>query len=144
MPNKPNWEEFASWILDKAMEAPAGRASLLRRWQHLCELSDNVLEKVPDEELRALLGKSRDDLDPESNDLKAAMAYAVGRGYLKDPNALQKALSADKLSDPLFFLASKSGKAFGETWSPIIAKYWIEKKNDEWTKKGALDFYDAG
>jgi len=144
MPDSPDWDEFASWILDRAMEAPAGRVALLRRWQHLRDLAERVLGDVPDEEIRALLGKPREELDPESNDMKAAIAYAVGRGYLEDPNVLQDALSADKISDPLFFLASKSGKAFGETWSPLIAEYWIKRADDEWTKKGARAFYDAG
>jgi len=139
----PSWNEFASWILDRAMEAPTGRASLLRRWQHLRSLAKTALRDVPDSEIVTLLGKPKEQLDPETNDLKAAIAYAIGNGYLKDSAALQRALTEDMRSDPLYFLASMSGKAFGETWSPLIAQYWIRHEDDDWTKKGARAYFDV-
>jgi len=83
-------------------------------------------------------------LDPEHNDLKALVAYAVGKGIIKDTGSLRAALDADMQADPLYFLAAQSGKTFGEKYAPLIASFWFVSEEDGWIKKKSSDFYDVG
>jgi len=144
MPEGRKWEEFAEWMMGRAADSGAGRNALLRRWRNLRELATEVLTDLPAEEVRRLLGKEPESLDPALNDLKAVIAYAAGKGLLRDPRRLKGALQADELADPLAFLAGLSGKAFGETWAPAIARYWLQDDGDGWVKKRAKDYYDVG
>jgi hypothetical protein len=130
-------------MLSEAKQSKGGREALRRRWRHLRGLADEVLPQIPDAEVKALLGKPRTELDPEANDLKAVVAYAAGRGLLKSPERLTQALAADETADPLAFLATLSGKSFGETWAPEIARYWLCEDDDRWEKKKSSEFYDA-
>ena len=75
--------------------------------------------------MKRLLGRDVGDLDPERNDLKAIVAYAMGKGVLQVPERLWQAIGADETNDPLAFLAGLSGKTFGETWAPEITRYWV-------------------
>ena len=139
-----DWRAFADWMLSEAKKSKSGREALRRRWEHLRRLADEVLPKIHESEIKALLGKRRVDLDPEVNDLKAIVAYAAGRGILQSPERLTRALVADETADPMAFLAMLSGKSFGETWAPEIARYWLCEGGDGWVKKKPSDFYDAG
>ena len=137
------WHDFASWMLSEAGKSKGGREALRRRWRSLRQLAEEVLPQLSEAEVETLLGKGRADLDPEANDLKAVVAYAAGRGLLREPGRLTKALLADEAADPLAFLATLSGKSFGETWAPEIARYWLCESTDRWEKKKSSDFYDA-
>lgn len=99
--------------------------------------------KIKDEEIFALLGKSRDQLDPEKNDLKALVSYCVGKGISKG-NELISAIAKDVENEPLAFLAEHSGKSFGEKWAPMFAKFWLFSEGDGWEKRKATDYFDIG
>jgi len=77
-------EAFARFCQSLAVGVGAGRPSLRRDWQHLRRLSQQALAQLPEAEVVRLLGRGREELDPERNDLKAITAYAAGRGIL-DP-----------------------------------------------------------
>lgn len=83
------------------------------------------------------------DLDPDRNDLKAVVAYAMGRGLVQDSARLRVALAADEMADPLAFLAGLGGKAFGETWAPLIARFWLQRDGDTWVKQGSKQLFDV-
>jgi hypothetical protein len=118
-----------------------GRHALRRQWKHLRALAASCATQVSDKEVIALLGKTLESLDPEMNDLKALVAYCVGKGFT-DGESLIAALQKDLAAEPMAFLAQHSGKSFGEKWGPAIAKYWLCGPSDRWVKKKAKDFYD--
>ena len=142
MSEQKDWNTFASWLLASAEAAGGGRAALRRRWVALRTLADEALGQVSDAEVLLLLGKKRGELDADQNDLKAIVAYAAGKGVLRDANRLHEALTSDHTSDPLAFLGGLSGKTFGETWAPSIAEYWLCEKGDGWTKRKGSELYD--
>lgn len=72
------------------------------------------------------------------------VAYALGKGVLPVATGLQEALREDMRADPLFFLASHSGKTFGEKYVPLISQFWLSKEGDGWAKKSSKDLYDVG
>lgn len=120
-----------------------GRQSLRRRWVALRALfGSKVLPNITDSHTQELLGKTIKELDPEENDIKALISFAVGQGLVK-PQELQSALQADNHNSPLHFLAGISGKAFGETVAPRICEYWLTRKGEPWKKRQASDFYDV-
>lgn len=139
----PSWDDFIEWALEQAGN-PAGRKALRRRWTSLRALAEEVKARISADEVRHLLGKDFDELDPEQNDLKAIVAYAVGRGILTDAAKLHLALSEDSRADPLFFLAHHSGKTFGEKYAPLFAKFWLVTDSDGWIKKKSKDLFDVG
>jgi len=143
MAEKKTWEGFCSYFLKTAEGRAAGRKSLRRGWRSLRELAEKCTAQLDEKEIHDLLGKGRDELDPEKNDLKALIAYSVGKG-IQDGRALVEALASNHASDPLAFLAEHSGKSFGEKWAPVIARYWLCHPKDRWVKKKAKDFYDVG
>jgi len=118
-----------------------GRPALRRSWQTLRDLAAKHSPQLDDSEIQRLLGKAYDDLDPEKNDLKALVAYAIGKG-LGDPEELLEALASDVTSEPMAFLAQLSGKSFGETWAPRIAQFWLCADGDGWSKKRPTNYYD--
>ena len=139
----PDWNEFVDWARGQATGA-GGRKALRRRWERLRSLADEAGPKIPPKDIETLLGKPLGALDPEQNDLKALVAYAVGKGIIKNAESLQAALDADMRADPLSFLAAHSGKTFGEKYAPLIAEFWLALDGDDWVKKGSRDFYDVG
>lgn len=144
MAESKDWPQFAEWMLGRARNTKGGRVSLQRRWPHLRQLAADALQVISAEEVKRLLGRDVGDLDPERNDLKAIVAYAMGKGVLQVPERLWQAIGADETNDPLAFLAGLSGKTFGETWAPEITRYWVAGPDDQWVKKKGSDFYDAG
>lgn len=137
----PSWDDFAVWIMLQAGQV-GGRKSLQRRWANLRALASQVAEKIPASEIQALLGKSFEELDPENNDLKALVAYAVGLGMVNNRSQLQAVLQADYRADPLYFLAQHSGKTFGEKFAPMIAKFWLSEIGEKWEKQPPSGLYD--
>jgi len=123
------------------LESGKGRKSLRRKWSNLRQLASRVLPQISDSELMALLGKKRNELDPEENDLKAITSYGVGKGLLKAPE-VREALKADESESPLYFLAELSGKSFGESIAPKICQYWLCDGLDRWAKQPASGYYD--
>lgn len=139
----PDWNAFVEWALVEAAQS-GGRKALRRRWERLRSLSSEAASKIPAGDIEALLGKPFAALDPEQNDLKALVAYAVGKGIIKDSRSLQAALDADMRADPLNFLAAHSGKTFGEKYAPLFARFWLVSDGDDWVKKSSKDLYDVG
>lgn len=139
----PDWKEFVEWAGALAVES-GGRKALRRRWGRLRSLAAEVASKIPPKDIEALLGKPLKALDPEHNDLKALVAYAIGKGIVEDAGSLRAALDADMQADPLYFLAAHSGKTFGEKYAPLIASFWLVSDGDGWIKKKSTDFYDVG
>lgn len=139
----PDWEDFAEWVLSLTPES-GGRKALRRRWRNLRSLAEKAASGVPPRDVEALFGKPFSSLDPEQNDLKALVAYAIGKGIIKCEGSLQAALDTDMRADPLHFLAAYSGKTFGEKYAPMIASFWLCLEDDAWNKKKAADFYDVG
>lgn len=137
------WSEFVEWAFVQAA-GTGGRKALRRRWAGLRKLAQEAAAKLSPKEIEALLGKPVEALDPEHNDLKALVAYAVGKGVVTDPRSLQAALDADTRADPLYFLAHHSGKTFGEKYAPMFAEFWLTQGSDEWVKKKSKDLYDIG
>jgi len=86
-----------------------GRASLRRKWSNLRELADRGLAQLSAEEIAALLGKQPSELDPEHNDLKAIVSYAVGRGLLSADD-LRVALNRDDEESPCTSWPNSAGK----------------------------------
>ena len=141
--NDTRWDEFTALCRRLAENQNIGRASLRRPWKALWRLYHNrVRPSLTDADIERLLGKPPDQLDPEENDLKALVAYAAGQGTL-ELEALKQALSADNINAPLFFLAGLSGKAFGESISPEICKFWLADPTDKWEKRPARELYDV-
>jgi len=139
----PTWDDFAEWATQQAAET-GGRKALRRRWAMLRALADLVARSVSPSEIESLLGKPYDQLDPEQNDLKALVAYGVGKGIISDPKRLQAVLRDDIRADPLYFLAQHSGKTFGEKFAPLFARFWLAAKGDEWEKQPSTGLYDVG
>ena len=139
----PDWKGFVEWVRELAAGG-GGRKALRRRWDRLRALAADAGSKIPAKDVQALLGKPLEALDPEQNDLKALVAYAVGKGIIKDTGSLQAALDADMQADPLYFLAAHSGKTFGEKYAPLFASFWLVSDGDGWIKKKSKDFYDVG
>ena len=137
-----DWKSFASWILAEGRKTAAGRAALRRRWRELKLLAEEASASLSDSEIETMLGRSRSALDPDKNDLKAIIAYALGKGVIKDAARLKSALELDEISDPLAFLSGFSGKTFGETWAPQIASFWLNETNDTWEKIGPKGLFD--
>ena len=136
-----NWEAFTEFCSSLQIESGKGRKNLRRKWSNLRQLASRVLPHIPDTELMALLGKKRNELDPEENDLKAITSYSVGKGLLKAPE-VRDALKADESESPLYFLADLSGKSFGESIAPKICHYWLCGELDGWAKQSASGYYD--
>lgn len=107
------WEGFADYCKALAAEQGTGRKSLRRDWTNLRAVAARVIESIPDEVVMSLLGKAKTALNPEENDLKALVGYAVGQGLLGSEE-LREALDADDRASPLYWLAGLSGKSFGE------------------------------
>lgn len=139
----PTWNDFVKWALEQTAEA-GGRKALRRRWATLRALAAKVAKKIPAKDIEALLGKPYDQLDPEHNDLKALVAYGIGKGLINNPKALQTVLRDDTRADPLYFLAQHSGKTFGEKFAPLFAKFWLMDKGDAWEKQSSKGLYDVG
>jgi hypothetical protein len=139
--NERSWDGFAKFIVAEAKTTKYGRQALRRRWKHLRDLVKRCAAEVPDNEIQNLLGKTRHSLDPEANDMKALVAYCVGKGLARGED-LVEALQADLDAEPMAFLADHSGKSFGEKWAPAIAKYWLCNDGDRWEKMKAKDYYD--
>lgn len=136
-----SWSDFVDWAMGQEA-ASGGRLALRRRWESLRALAEVVIAKLPPGEVEALLGRPVHLLDPENNDLKALVAYGIGRGFLKDPSLLQAALEDDRRADPLHFLAQHSGKTFGEKYAPLFAEYWLKSPADGWAKQSSKGLYD--
>ncbi|MGH7409723.1 MAG: hypothetical protein ACREJ6_01485 [Candidatus Methylomirabilis sp.] len=139
----PDWKAFVEWARGQAAEA-GGRKALRRRWERLRALAAEATANIPPKDIETLLGKPLGSLDPEQNDLKALVAYAVGKGIVKDTRSLHAALEADMQADPLYFLAGHSGKTFGEKYAPLIARFWLVSDGDQWVKKKSKEYYDVG
>ena len=74
----PEWEAFVEWGLEQGKNS-GGRQALRRRWANLRALASEAATKISPAEIEALLGKPLADLDPEQNDLKALVSYALGK-----------------------------------------------------------------
>lgn len=119
-----------------------GRAGFLRDWKELEQLfSNNVLPHLDASLVRDLLGKDVGELHPEQNDLKALCAYGVHAGWVT-ADAFRHALASADASSPLWFLAGKSGKTFGETVAPVIAEFYLLEPGDQWEKMPSTELYD--
>lgn len=135
------WESFALFCRSLQAETGMGRASLRRKWSNLRQLANRVLGDLSAEEVASLLGKQPIELDPEHNDLKAVVSYAVGKGLLSAVD-VRSALERDAKESPLHFLAELSGKAFGESVAPKICQFWLCVSGDQWVKQPASAYYD--
>ena len=128
--DEPSWNDFVSWILNEvALETRPSRPALRKRWRCLSSLAEKALAKIDKAEIEDLLGKNIDELDPETRDLKAVVAYARGKNVLDAGPALREALHYDERADPLSFLLTKSGKSLGETWAPKFASFWLQEED---------------
>lgn len=139
----PSWDDFVEWAIEQAGEV-VGRKALRRRWAELRKLAEQVSKEVDPNEIRELLGKSYEELDPENNDLKALVAYGAGKGIIAEPARLQAVLRDDTRADPLHFLSRHSGKTFGEKYAPLFAKFWLVLEQDGWMKQKSTELYDIG
>ncbi len=135
------WEGFADYCKALAAEQGTGRKSLRRDWTNLRGVAAKVLERIPDEVVMSLLGKAKTALNPEENDLKALVGYAVGQGLLNSEE-LRDALDADDRASPLHWLAGLSGKSFGEKVAPLLCAYWLVQGSDTWKKQSGSAYYD--
>lgn len=135
------WESFALYCRSIHEETKIGRASLRRKWSSLRKLAGTALKVLPAEEVVSLLGKRPSELDPELNDLKAVVSYAVGKGLLS-AEAVRTALEQDTEESPLHFLAELSGKTFGETIAPKLCQYWLCIPGDQWLKQPGSAYFD--
>lgn len=124
-------------------EQTGGRRALRRRWTTLRALAEQVSRKLSPEEIEALLGKRFEQLDPEHNDLKALVAYGLGKGVIGNPDQLQGVLRTDIRADPLHFLAQHSGKTFGEKFAPLFAQFWLAEAGDGWEKQSSRGHFDV-
>lgn len=138
-----SWGEFSRFLIGEAAATGYGRQALRRRWTNLRALAGRCSTTVTDAEINTLLGKTRESLDPEANDMKALVAYCVGKGVAAGRDLIT-ALQTDLEAEPMAFLAEHSGKSFGEKWAPAIAKYWLCNLRDRWVKMKAKAFYDIG
>jgi len=138
-----SWINFSQFMIRETAATEYGRQALRRRWTNLRALAERCSTSVTDGEINALLGKGREALDPEANDMKALVAYCVGKG-IANGSELIAALRSDLDAEPMAFLAEHSGKSFGEKWAPAIAMYWLMNRGDRWRKMGAKEFYDIG
>ena len=136
------WKAFSEFCGSLQSESGKGRKSLRRKWSNLRELTSRVLPHIPDSELMSLLGKHASELDPEENDLKAIASYSVGKGLL-NATEVKKALRADEVESPLYFLAELSGKSFGESIAPKICQFWLCDAADGWAKQPGTAYYDV-
>lgn len=143
--SNPNWpDEFVQFCLELKAKQKQGRPSLRREWTALKSLFvERVLPHMSPVDVRELLGKEIEDLDPEDNDLKALASHAVGKGLI-DPGQLRAALQDAEPESPLHFLATLSGKAFGESIATEICRYWLTEFGDGWDKRPGRDLYDVG
>jgi len=136
--NKTNG--LATFLAGKIKQT--GRKGLLRDWGVLVHLfEEKVAPHLPPEATKAMLGKSTDEMNPEHNDYKAMVAYGVHAGWV-EPGEMKGALEAANQSNPLWFLATSSGKTFGETIAPIIAEYFLSAEGDSWVKMPSTELYD--
>lgn len=138
-----SWINFSRFLIRETATIGYGRQALRRRWANLRDLAERCLTSVTDDEINAFLGKGREALDPEANDMKALVAYCVGKG-IAGGHELITALRSDLDAEPMAFLAEHSGKSLGEKWAPIIAIYWLSNHGDQSRKMGAKEFYDIG
>ncbi len=111
------WEGFADYCKALAAEQGTGRKSLRRDWTNLRAVAARVIESIPDEIVMSLLGKAKTALNPEENDLKALVGYAVRQGLLGSEE-LREALDADDRASPYtgwpVLVVRASVKSFGE------------------------------
>lgn len=135
------WEGFADYCNALAAPQRVGRPSLRRKWANLRTLADRVLPDIPDELVTSLLGKAKSAADPEENDLKALVSWAVGHGIVK-ATELRTALEDDNRASPLYWLAGLSGKSFGENVAPQLSAYWLVQDSDTWKKQSGSAYYD--
>jgi hypothetical protein len=132
---------LASFLAGKMTQS--GRKGLLRDWDSLVKLFDQkVAPHLPPEATEKMLGKSAGDMNPEHNDYKAMVAYGVHAGWVA-PEEMKTALEVANKSNPLWFLATSSGKTFGETISPLVAEYFISSVGDTWVKMPSTALYDV-
>lgn len=133
-------EDLTSFIIDKI--GVTGRQGLLRDWSELIKLfQKKILPIISTEEIESMLGKKPDEMNPELNDYKAMVAYGVRAGWVT-ATEFREALLAANQSNPLWFLATRSGKTFGETVAPLVAEYFLKKEKDIWRKMPATKLYD--
>jgi hypothetical protein len=135
------WEGFADYCRALAAQQGVGRASLRRDWTNLRALAERVLPAVPDDLVISLLGKAKSAADPEENDLKALVSWAVGKGLI-EATELRTALDDDDRASPLYWLAGLSGKSFGERVAPLLCAYWLVQGSDTWKKQPGTAYYD--
>jgi len=135
------WDGFAEFSRQLASRQKVGRPTLRREWSELRRLAERVRPVVSEQLVKSLLGKSWATTEPEENDLKALVSYAVGRG-LVEAEELHAALLADNTHAPLYWLAGLSGKSFGENVAPQLCAYWIQDEGDLWIKQSGREYYD--
>jgi len=136
------WTNFLRLVREKEKSMGRGRKALRRKWSNLKKVFHEFSHTINDEEIKRILGKGKDELDPEENDLKAIIAYAIGRGLVEE-EVLRNALQKDIMDAPFAFLAQLSGKSFGENIAPFMCKYWLCEEEDEWEKEDTKGYYDA-
>jgi len=135
-------KDFHAFCQDLAAQVGVGRRGLRRDWSALEKLvRDHVLPRMPEAEVKKLLGKGIAKLEAEENDLKAIAAYGAAQGWV-DAASLCRALEEADRSNPLWFLARVSGKTFGAAVAPRLAEYWLCEEGDRWTRRKDVEFYD--
>lgn len=135
------WDDFLAFLYEMPSRLRPGRQQIRVVRDRLQDLVDErVLPALTEEESSTVfpLGFS-----PAESDLKLAAGIGIERGLIT-VQEYETALRADKAAGPFGFLQDRSGKTFGETVAPEIARFWLEAAGDSFTKMPNTALYDFG
>jgi hypothetical protein len=138
--SRPTWDEFLVYLYELPSTLRPGRQRIRVVRDHLETLVRERILPTLDMDDRSLfpLGFS-----PAESDLKLAAGVGLERGLISAVD-YEEALLADKAAGPFGFLQTLSGKTFGETVAPLIARFWLiaEERGDEFQRVKNTEFYD--
>lgn len=139
MPER-TWEGFLAFLYELPSRLRLGR-------QQIRVVRDN-LEALVTAKIRPRLTTADEaqlfplGFSPAESDLKIAAGVGMERGLI---TALEyeQAVRADKIAGPFGFLQTMSGKTFGESVAPLIARYWLVDEGDSYEKLATKGLYDV-
>jgi hypothetical protein len=135
------WDDFLAFLYELPSTLNPGRQRIRVVRDSLQALvEEKVLPTFTDEDHSRLfpLGFS-----PSESDLKIVAGVGLERSLI-DPAEYEQALRADKAAGPYGFLQTMSGKTFGETVAPLIARFWLTDEGDQFIKMKNTALYDFG
>ena len=135
------WDGFLAYLYELPSRLRPGRQRVgVVRDNLQALIADRVRPNLtPEDEARLFpLGFS-----PSESDLKIAAGVGLERGWIT-PGEYEQAIRSDKAASPFGFLQTMSGKTFGETVAPLIARFWLVEDGDGFVKVSNRGLYDFG